>query len=214
MAKSVRRREEQTGHPGTATVRVGAGQPRMQAVTVTRTVRVGAVPVLTVTVIRPVVEIPADGGGSGTNAIGTAPQTDGVNRFNDGTRRMAETFLAYVLDEPARAAADAYRAAGNGAAYSFPRREVLCKMTINLAPGEEADATILCLRTEVTYGLRRRGAPEKSFLEESFFEYPSMTLAVREKFSRHAVGGAQGGSREKKTESGENVPTVAGTRDT
>ena len=185
----------------------------MQSVTVTRTVRVGAVPVLTVTVIRPVVEIPADGGG-GTNTAGTAPQADGVTRFNDGTRRMAETFLAYALDGPAKAAADAYRAAGNGAAYSFPRREVLCKMTITSARGGEAETTILCLRTEGTYGLRRRDAPEKCFSEARCVGYPSMTLAVRERSARHTVGRAQGGSCGKWAESGKNIPTVAGTGDT
>lgn len=130
---------------------------RVESVTVRRWVREGSCPVLLACVEYPVLSSDSEDG-----HIQAA-----VRRFNEMYRPAAEAFVAWALDQPAADALEAFRAAGVGAVYRFARRELLCRITAELAErpeggaGQTGDApTRLCVTVHACRRVRRASADE------------------------------------------------------
>ncbi len=144
----------------------------VEEVTERRWYRVGACPVLEVSVTYPHLTVRE-------GAEGEISPVD-VGRFNDAYARMAEAFLPWAEGDPAREAAEAFGTMGAGAAYRFDRRLVLCKMTVSSVQRSPSD-TVGYVRVvrRVSMGRRREEEHEKNLLHEDIWRFPDMTLVRR-----------------------------------
>ncbi len=132
-----------------------------------RTVRVGACPVLTVTVTYP---CPA--------SVEGAPEGV-VTRFCEAYRHMAENFLSWATDEasdtsPAREALMAFASSGPNRAYTFERRLLECRMEATVT----SDGRGLTVERCVSMKVRRSGqfvGPSRRGFEQ--WRLPGLTLA-------------------------------------
>lgn len=157
--------------------------------TLRRLVRVGACPVLEVCVTYPVLSFAEDGDAAARPAVA---------RFNEAYRAMAEAFLAWATDGPAREAVEAFSAAGAGAVYRFDRRMLLCHMTVEVASDADGGTAgnaapvdgrrYLRVKRSVSVGTRRglqaaprQDAPRQSVEEIDLWRWPSLTLASKTK---------------------------------
>ena len=117
----------------------------------TRLYRVGATPVLEVTVTYPTLPAPSPA----------------AQRFNEAYRAMAEAFFAWAESTPAAEAAAAF-CAMERAAYTFDRRLITCTMTAE-PPREGADPhgelrvtrTVIASTRRGTLPERRRSSTER-----------------------------------------------------
>ena len=123
-----------------------------------RLVRVGACPILEVTVTYP--RIPD----------GTSPT---VIRFNETYRAMAEGFLAWAEATPAEEAKAAFAAMGSAAPYRFDRRILTCDMTASI----ESPARLTVTRN-VTLKSRRGELAERTVTAADRWRLPEMTTRV------------------------------------
>ncbi len=120
-----------------------------------RLVRVGATPVMAISVTYPVLS---------PDAASHAPEGEDslfasrIARFNDAYRAMAEAFADWAAGAPAAAASEAFVSAGPGAAYTFDRRLLTCRMEATL-DGEGR----LTVRRTVRTGSRRGTVPAETF---------------------------------------------------
>lgn len=78
---------------------------------------------------------------------------NGISRFNEVYRAMAEAFLGWCEGTLAEDAKGDFSAAGAGAVYTFDRRLVTCRM--EAAP--DGDGGAVSVRRSVTLGSRRGG---------------------------------------------------------
>ena len=140
----------------------------VETVTERRLHRVGACPVLEVTVTYPRLRI---GEGEGT------PTPADAERFNRAYARMAEAFLSWAEGEPARAASEAFLSMGAGAAYRFDRRLILCNMTADLVRGSRSQGVeFLRVVRRVSQGCRKGGVTGKILIYEDVWRVPLLTL--------------------------------------
>lgn len=122
--------------------------------------RVGACPILEISVTYPVL-----GEGEGD------PLPPAVARFNKAYADMAEALLSWADGAPADAAAEAFRAMGEGAMYRFERRLLICEMTVE---GSSADR--LTVRRTLTATTRRGGGEGEELIARDIWRLPSLTL--------------------------------------
>ena len=124
--------------------------------------RVGACPVLELTVTYPRIGI-ADGEASSA-----------VERFNEAYRTMAENWLAWAESVLLSEANEAFAAEGAGASYRFERRVAVCQMSASELPAEGE-----CLTVTRTLRLttRRGGQGEKRRSGGDRWRWPSLTLS-------------------------------------
>ncbi len=117
--------------------------------TLRRLFRVGCTPVLELTVTHPVL--------TGNDSDADKIQASATERFNQAYRSVAEAFCTYVADRPVEEATAAFAALGSGAAYTFDRRVVLCRMEAELC-----DDGFLRVRRTVTLASRRGTLPTRT----------------------------------------------------
>ena len=155
-----------------------------------RLIRVGACPVLEITVTYPALE-------------GDEPE-EAVAAFNDGYRRMAEAFLYWGEHALGERVAGELEAEGAGAAFRFDRRLLICAMEGQIL--EEGGRTILRVQRSLRL-TSRRGSVEEHALPpaEDIWRIPELTLCSRRQ-SHAADGGARSGKYLKKTEKIEKKP--------
>lgn len=132
---------------------------------ITRFVRVGTCPVLSVRVTYP--QLAAPDAQPGTSA---AMPASAISEFNDAYRRAAEAFVNWAMTDPAAEATAAFEAMGQGAAHRFSRRELICEVTPSCA--EHGD--ILTVTTTVTWQVRRRPDTRKITTREDLWRWPSL----------------------------------------
>ncbi len=133
-----------------------------------RTCRVGACPVLEVTVTYPAL-------------CSAAPDTEelppSVTRFNEAYRTMAENLLEWAQGSLCEAAMADFNAAGAGAAYRFDRRMVVCNMTASCpASADNAEAPCLIVTRTLRMTSRRGEVPEKRLVASDLWRWPELTL--------------------------------------
>lgn len=126
--------------------------------------RVGACPVLEVTVIYPCLK-----GGDPAERPADLPS---VLRFNQAYRRMAEGILRWSGGAPLEEAEAAFRAGGPGAGFRFDRRLVICEMTADVT----ADTARLRVSRVLRVGSRRGEASERFREGEEIWRLPELTL--------------------------------------
>lgn len=149
-----------------------------------RLIRVGACPVLEITVTYPALE-------------GDGPE-EAVAAFNDGYRRMAEAFLYWGEHALGERVAGELEAEGAGAAFRFDRRLLICTMEGQIL--EEDGRTILRVRRNLRL-TSRRGSVEEHALPtaEDIWRIPELTIGFR-RTSRGSDGGERDGRILKKTQ--------------
>ena len=125
-----------------------------------RLLRIGAVPVLEVTVIYPCLTWEAEAASA-------------MSRFNAAYETMAEAFLEWADQVPYAQATEAYAALGPRAAYRFDRRLLVCAMKAE--PLTSADKRLTVYRT-VTYTSRRGEMGTVSREGRDVWRLPSLTL--------------------------------------
>lgn len=124
--------------------------------TLHRTHRVGAVPVLEVSICYPSICMQSE-----------ALEED-VQRFNQGCEGIAQAFLTWALSSPSQAAEEAFLS-GNSLPdiqrHRYRRRQLSCRLTLDMPSPEETaawrrrtKACLFYLRIRVTD--RQRGLPE------------------------------------------------------
>lgn len=138
-----------------------------------RIFRVGACPVLEVTVTYPCL------------CPDLSPGEDcppAVRRFNLAYERIADGFAAWCSGIPLEAAEEAFRAAGIGAAYRFDRRTVTCEMMI--ACGENGQVETggeICVTRTLRLGSRRGEMPPITRVETDCWRQPGLSLGQFQK---------------------------------
>ncbi len=165
------------------------GAMRLRSRRLCRTVRVGGIPVLTVTAVWPEADVPTDPlclcDPGEVSRLDPAPLPEDMTRFHEGCRRVAEAFVDWGMGEPTDQARAAYEAAGPGAAYRFPRRELSCRLIAHTLPFDGMPDTLtemsrrrdgnrlFCLEREVYMGWRRRegGTVDSTY---SLWMYPAL----------------------------------------
>ena len=125
-----------------------------------RLIRVGACPVLEITVTYPILS-------------GEDPACP-VEVFNSAYRRMTEAFLYWGETAFGELAAGDFAEAGSGAGYRFDRRVLVCRMEADMA--EEGDGGRIRVTRSVWSGTRRTG--QKTVLPEvvDVWRLPELTL--------------------------------------
>ena len=78
---------------------------------------------------------------------------NGISRFNEAYRTIAEAFLEWCAGTLAEDAKGDFSAAGVGAVYTFDRRLVTCRMEAT----PDGDGGAVSVRRSVTLGSRRGG---------------------------------------------------------
>ncbi len=137
----------------------------VSAATIRRFFRVGSTPVLVVTVTHPVLTLPADADSNLTSA---------TERFNEAYRAMAEAFCTHAEEKAAAQAVEAFHAAGRGAAYTFDRRILTCRME-----AEIGDDGSLCVHRTVTRTSRRGSVPTDTREERDCWRIEDLSLTLR-----------------------------------
>lgn len=132
--------------------------------TLRRTFRMGACPILEVTVSYPCL---------GDEDARKQMPPPGIARFNEAYAGMAEAFLQWVEGTLLETARHAFREAGPGAGYSFDRRTVDCRMTAAFA-GEPPER--LYVRRYLRVGSRRGECVERARTETDVWRCPGLTL--------------------------------------
>ena len=133
-----------------------------------RTCRVGACPVLEVTVTYPVLSL---------SIPDTETVSPAVTRFNEAYRTMAENLLAWAQGSVCEAATADFMAAGAGAAYRFDRRLVTCHMTAAFVPSKEnAEVRYLVVTRPLCMTSRRGEVPERRLTATDLWRWPELTL--------------------------------------
>ena len=122
--------------------------------------RVGACPILEISVTYPVLE---EGEGD------LLPSA--VARFNQAYADIAEALLSWADGAPADAAAEAFWAMGEGAMFRFDRRLICCDMTV-----EERSADRLTVRRTLTLTTRRGGGEGEEMVARDVWRLPTLTL--------------------------------------
>lgn len=151
----------------------------VSTVTSRRLFRVGACPVLEVSVTYP--RLDAD-------SIAAASS---VARFNETYRAMAEAFLAWAESAPAEEAKAAFAAMGASAPYRFDRRALTCDVTAiwhgsaravkgrdGEAEGEEG-CTVLTVTRTARLTSRHGEVGERSLTAVDEWRWPELTLLPR-----------------------------------
>lgn len=133
----------------------------VETVTLRHTYRVGACPVLEVTVTYP--RIPE-------TANPAAP------RFNEAYRSMADHFLTWAEGAPAEASKAAFVAMGGAAPYRFDRRLLTCAMTPAPAAEEGKNGQDLLILRTVTRTSRRGEMPPAALTATDRWRLPELTL--------------------------------------
>lgn len=133
----------------------------VETISLRRTYRVGACPVLEAAVTYP--HIPEDA-------------SPAVIRFNDAYRTAAENFLAWAEEIPAEAAKTAFAALGSAAPYRFDRRLLSCTMMPAPAAAEESGETELRILRTVTSSSRRGGISPVTLTAADRWRLPELTL--------------------------------------
>lgn len=125
-----------------------------------RLIRVGACPVLEITVTYPTLS-------------GEDPACP-VEVFNSAYRRMTEAFLYWGETAFGELAANDFAEAGPGAGYRFDRRVLVCRMEADMA--EEGDGSRIRVTRSVWSGTRRTG--QGTVLPEAvdLWRLPELTL--------------------------------------
>ncbi len=136
-------------------------------------VRVGRTPVLEVVITYPV----------------WAPEprpSEAEERFNEGYRAMAEAFFQWSLGEPAQRAQEAFASAGPRAVYTFDRRRIECRMTVEgdipevaAAEAEDGPPSHFCVVREVVIGSRRGSVPTRRSRGRDVWRLPGLFLTSR-----------------------------------
>ncbi len=139
-------------------------------------VRVGATPVMEITVTYPVLSFAV--GEREDRAFSSA-----LDRFNEAYRAMAEAFSAWGGHTPAEEAQAAFTSAGVGAVYTFDRRLLDCRMEVECGEGG-----ILTVRRRICRGSRRGSVP--SVCRESIDRWRVLDLSLLRpaRPSRHCRG--------------------------
>lgn len=132
-----------------------------------RVFRVGASPVLEVTVTYPALSPAEDG-------IGTEALRSAVHRFNRAYQQMADTWLAWTQEAPLETAMAAFAAAGAAAAYRFDRRVLVCDMLAAYAPADEP--TRLTVTRTLKSESRRGELSPRSLTATDIWRWPELTL--------------------------------------
>ena len=122
--------------------------------------RVGACPILEISVTYPVLE-------EGEGAL----LPPAVARFNRAYADMAEALLSWADGAPADAAVEAFWAMGEGAMFRFDRRVVTCEMTV-----EETHADRLTVRRALTVTTRRGSGEGEEMVARDVWRLPELTL--------------------------------------
>lgn len=81
-----------------------------------------------------------------------------VATFNDTYRTLADTYLTWAKDAPARQAAADFEAAGRDAAYTFDRRLLTCRMEVTVTKADK-NGLALAVSRQVTRSTRRGSIP-------------------------------------------------------
>jgi hypothetical protein len=126
----------------------------VETVTLRHTYRVGACPVLEVTVTYP--HIPHE--------------SPAATRFNEAYRSMAESFLAWADTAPAEEARASFAAMGSTAPYRFDRRILTCSMT-----AEILSPRLLTVTRAVTLKSRRGELTERTITAVDGWRIPELT---------------------------------------
>jgi hypothetical protein len=151
----------------------------VSAVTCRRLFRVGACPVLEVSVTYPRLD---------AEAVASAGS---VARFNETYRALAEAFLAWAETAPVEEAQAAFAAMGASAPFRFDRRVLTCDVTAEwqgkdrIAKGKDAEtwegdgcAVLAVTRTARLIG-RRGEVEERSLMAVDEWRWPELTLLPR-----------------------------------
>jgi hypothetical protein len=129
-----------------------------------RVYRAGACPVLEVTVTYPCLR----------GEEGAVEPLDGAKiRFNDFYQSLAERVLAWAEGGLRDAIMEDFTAAGNGAAYRFDRRCLLCEMTATLS--EVPNGTLTVTRV-MSFSCRRGSMETRSMTATDVWRREDFTL--------------------------------------
>ena len=131
-----------------------------------RIFRVGACPVLEVTVTYPCLgaDFPED-------ALSPA-----MHRFDQAYLRMAEGVINWCGGAPLAEAEAAFREAGAGAGYRFDRRLVICEMIVTPVNPEDPRRARLEVCRTVRTGSRRGSILEKTRTGKDIWRLRDLTL--------------------------------------
>lgn len=135
-------------------------EPPVETITLRRLYRVGACPILEVTVAYPRL---------------TEEASPAVTRFNETYRAMAEGFLAWGDAAPREEAEAAFCALGASAPYRFDRRALSCSMSAALSGAEGKPARLSVTRT-LRLSSRRGEMTEVSLSETNVWRWPELTV--------------------------------------